>query len=299
MVNILISTYNGASFIEEQLDSIFAQTYQDFHVYIRDDGSDDNTVPIITSYMENRHLQQQITLVEGRNLGFCQSFFELLHMAKEGDYWAFCDQDDVWLPDKLNLSVHWMEGKENQEIPLLYHSGFQLGNADLSEKKIYKPKKFKYRFYNSITSNLFFGFAVTINRPLYERLLLVNPEQVKYHDWFSAMITAAFGYYHISHQISAIHRQHKNNSSPLYFFKKIPHGIRLLKGDFFYTRNAREFMHLFGDELCQSDREILSWFLNERYSFKNSCKKAFYPHRWNPQLPVELVLRGLMLIGKI
>ena len=299
LLNILISTYNGANFIEEQLDSIFSQTYQDFYVYIRDDGSTDNTVTIISEYVEKHRLNERVTLISGDNIGFSQSFFALLHMAKDGDYWAFCDQDDVWLPDKLRLAVHWMEGKENQEIPLLYHSGFQLGNADLSEKTVYRQQKFKYCFSNSITSNLFFGFAITINRPLYERLLLANPEVIKYHDWFAAMITAAFGYYHSSHQISAIHRQHKDNSSPLFFFSKIPHGIRLLKGDLFYTRNAREFMRLFGEELSEKDREILSWFLNERYSLKTACKKAFYLHRWNPQLLVELVLRGLMLIGKV
>lgn len=299
MLNILISTYNGENFIEEQLDSIFSQTYQDFHVYIRDDGSVDNTVTIISNYINKHTLSEHITMVAGNNIGFCPSFFELLYMAKDGDYWAFCDQDDVWLPDKLRLAVQWMEGKENQEIPLLYHSGFQLGNADLSEKTLYRPREFNYCFSNSITSNLFFGFAITINRSLYERLLLANPKEIKYHDWFAAMITAAFGYYHSSHQVGAIHRQHKDNSSPLFFIKKLPHGFRLLKGDMFYTRNAREFMRLFGDDLAESDRELLSWFLNDRYSFKIACKKAFYPHRWNPQLPVELVLRGLMLIGKV
>ena len=113
------------------------------------------------------------------------------------------------------------------------------------------------------------------------------------------MIVAAFGYYHLSHQMMAVHRQHEDNASPLFFFKKIPHGIRLLKGDMFYTRNAREFMRLFGEELSEKDRVILSWFCKEKYSFITACKKAFYPRRWNPQLPVEFVLRGLMLIGKI
>lgn len=299
MLNVLISTYNGARFIKEQLDSIFQQTYQDFHVYIRDDGSGDDTVAVVSGYIKERCLQERITLVSGSNIGFCQSFFELLNMSKEGEYWAFCDQDDIWLPDKLKLAIHWMEGKEDQTIPLLYHSGFQLGNADLSERTVYQSKKFNYQFYNSITSNQFFGFAVTINRPLYERLILANSKEIKYHDWFAAMITAAFGYYHCSHQVAAVHRQHKDNASPLFFFKKIPHGIRLLKGDMFYTRNAREFMRLFGEELSDDDKEVLSWFLNEGYSFRKSIKKAFFPHRWNPQLSVEIILRGLMLIGRV
>ena len=299
MVNILVSTYNGEKYITEQLDSIFAQSYQDFHVYIRDDGSQDRTVKVISDYIRNQHLQDRITLTEGANVGFCRSFYELLYQAKDGDYWAFCDQDDVWYEDKLALAVTWMKGKEDQSIPLLYHSGFELGNADLSERSIYQTGTFSYRFYNSITSNLFFGFAITMNRSLYERLILANPEEIKYHDWFAAMITAAFGYHHISHQVMAVHRQHAENSSPLHFFKKIPDGLKLLKGDLFYTRNAKEFMRLFGDELKQEDREILGWFVKDGYSFSRAIKKAFYKKRWNPKLPVELVLRGLMLIGRI
>ena len=299
MVNVLVSTYNGEKYIIEQLDSIVAQTYQDFHVYIRDDGSSDNTVKVITDYIKNQHLQHRITLIEGTNVGFCRSFFALLLLAKDGDYWAFCDQDDVWYEDKLSLAVSWMKGKETQEMPLLYHSAFELGNADLSEKKRYEPKPFAYQFYNAITSNLFFGFAVTINRSLYELLILANPEEIKYHDWFAAMITTAFGYYHMSHQIMAVHRQHEDNTSPLYFFKKIPDGLKLLRGDTFYTRNAKEFMRLFGEKLSPEQREIISWFTQDKYSFSLACKKAFYPKRWNPQIPVELVLRCLMLIGRI
>ena len=299
MVNVLISTYNGEKYIEEQLDSIMNQTYSNFKIYIRDDGSTDGTVRIIEKYIKNQHLQDRIVLVSGANVGFCRSFFELLYLAKDGDFWAFCDQDDVWLPDKLMLAINWMKGKENQNQPLLYHSAFELGNSDLSERQVYQPNAFRYQFYNSITSNLFFGFAVTINRCLYEKLILANPEVIKYHDWFAAMITAAFGYYHISHQVAAVHRQHEENSSPLFFIKKIPHGIKLLKGDSFYTRNAREFMRLFGDVLDAENREILSWFINDRYSLKLACKKAFYKKRWNPQLPVEFILRCLMLVGRI
>ena len=299
MVNILLSTYNGARYIEEQLESIRTQTYSNYHVYIRDDGSTDETVEVIHQFIKKYAMEEKITLTQGENVGFCKSFFLLLNQAKTGNYWAFCDQDDVWYPDKLKLAVDWMQGKEEQDIPLLYLSAFELANEDLSEREVYKTKNFAYRFENSITSNLFFGFATMINRRLYERLILANPEMIKYHDWFSAMIVAAFGYYHISHHISAVHRQHEDNSSPLVFLKKIPHGIRLLKGDCFYTKQAQEFMRLFGQELTPEQREVLGWFTNQKYSFTTACKKAFYPHRWNPQLPVELVLRVLMLVGKI
>lgn len=299
MINILLSAFNGAAYIEEQLDSIFSQVYQEFRVYIRDDGSTDDTVQVVKQYIQANNVSDRIVLACGDNIGFCKSFFELLYMASEGDYWAFCDQDDYWYPDKLRLAVEWMEKQGDKDIPLLYHSGFELGNADMTKKTSYHPRYFRYEFYNSITSNIFFGFAITINRGLYEKLILANPEEIKYHDWFAAMITAAFGKYHLSGQVEAVHRQHENNSSPLFFVKKIPHGIKLLKGDTFYTNNAREFMRLFGDELKASDRELLEWFVNEQYSLKNAFKKAFFKKRWNSQIPVELILRCLMVIGRI
>ena len=298
MINILISTYNGERYIEEQLDSIFAQTYQDFHIYIRDDGSTDATTQVITGYMEEHGVADQISFIAEENIGFSASFFCLLDWADQGNYWAFCDQDDIWYPEKLAKAVAWME-KNDPNIPLLYHSAFDLGNADMSERTSYHPQAFDYQFYNSITSNLFFGFAVTINRKLYEMLKRAHPEEIKYHDWFAAMITAAFGKYHLSEQVEAVHRQHENNASPLFFFKKIPHGIRLLKGDLFYRRNAREFKRLFGSQLSDKDQKILEWFVGDRYSLVTALRKTFYPHRWNPQIPVELVLRALMLIGKV
>lgn len=140
---------------------------------------------------------------------------------------------------------------------------------------------------------------MVINRELYDRLICADFDRIKYHDWFAAIIVAAFGKYTLSDEIEAVHRQHDNNASPLYFFKKIPDGIRLLRGDYFYTRNAREFNRLFFPEMDDAQKEICALFINERYSLKIAVKKAFYPKRWNMSLSVELILRALMLIGKI
>ena len=298
MVNVLISTYNGELYIEEQLKSIEKQTYQDYHVYIRDDGSRDHTVAMIQEYIEDNHLEDKYTLIEGENLGFSKSFYELLLEASDGEYWAFCDQDDYWYPDKLQNAINWMSNEDNQ-IPLLYHSGFEIGNADFSQRKKYSICQFSYTFRSSLTSNIFFGFAVVINRSLYEKLIMADFAKVKYHDWFSGMIVSAFGKYYMSDNIDAIHRQHGNNASPLYFLKKIPDGLKLLKGDDIYTRNVREFYHLFRNDMNSEQKALCEMFLNEKYRLPVALRKAFYPKRWNPQMKVELILRGLMLIGKI
>ncbi|MCM1499255.1 MAG: glycosyltransferase [Clostridium sp.] len=298
MVNVLISTYNGEKYIINQMESIEGQTYQQYHVYIRDDGSTDATLRIVQEFIEQNKLQNKYTLIKGNNIGFSQSFGELLKLAEKGDYWAFCDQDDYWYPKKIEYAVEWLEGRP-AEKPLLYHGGFEIGNENLTEKKKYPVSKFNYTFQTALTSNVFFGFSIVINRMLYEQLKRVDYRKVKYHDWFAGMIVAAFGEYFMSDEVEAIHRQHRNNTSPLYFFKKIPDGLKLLKGDDIYTRNAREFYRMYADVMSLEQRQLCEWFLNESYHVSTAFRKAFYLRRWNPQLKVEIVLRILMLLGKI
>jgi glycosyltransferase involved in cell wall biosynthesis len=247
----------------------------------------------------NHHEQERVILNASANVGFCRSFEQLLKSAPDGDYWAFCDQDDYWYPDKIAHAVEWMQRQQAPDIPLLYHSRFEIGNADLTEKIPYTPSQFEYQFSNAFTSNIFFGFGIVINRGLYERLVQADFGYIMYHDWFAAIITAAFGKYHMSQEIEAVHRQHAHNASPLYFFKKFPDGVRLLRGDNFYTRNAREFRRLFGDELNAEQKEIVNLFVNEKYHLRTALRKTFWKRRWNPQWKVEVVLRGLMLLGKV
>ena len=108
MIDILMSTYNGGRFVEQQIDSIIAQTFTDWRLLIRDDGSSDGTAEIVSRYADLH--RERICLIEsnGENLGACQSFARLLEGA-DADYMMFSDQDDVWLPDKLARQVEYFE----------------------------------------------------------------------------------------------------------------------------------------------------------------------------------------------
>lgn len=103
-VAVLLSTFNGARFLEEQLDSLLHQTSRDFHIYIRDDGSADGTVEIIGRYAAANC--EQITFIEDgeSRRGAAGSFFHLLESV-DSQYYMFCDQDDVWLPQKIEVSL--------------------------------------------------------------------------------------------------------------------------------------------------------------------------------------------------
>ncbi|MBO6101263.1 MAG: glycosyltransferase, partial [Spirochaetaceae bacterium] len=118
-ITILLSTYNGEKYIEEQLQSIFAQTcWQNCTLVVRDDGSKDGTLAILKKYEQ----QGKLRLECGENIGFVRSFFWLINNATEADYYSFADQDDVWNVNKVERAVKMLENaaSEAPQKPLLY-----------------------------------------------------------------------------------------------------------------------------------------------------------------------------------
>src|SRR5437868_8067638 len=97
IVNILLPTHNGAKFLSGMLESISAQSYRDIILTIRDDGSTDETYSLLSAWAAGR---PSVCVSSGKNLGAMRSFFHLLQSARDSDYFAFADQDDVWLPEK-------------------------------------------------------------------------------------------------------------------------------------------------------------------------------------------------------
>lgn len=108
-VTIYMSTYNGEKYLSEQIDSILSQKNVDVTLVIRDDGSTDNTKNIIKSYLEKN---KNIVVIEGENIGYANSFLSLLKTDFGTDYYAFSDQDDIWLSDKLSRAISKIKGSK-------------------------------------------------------------------------------------------------------------------------------------------------------------------------------------------
>lgn len=127
---ILISTYNGEKYLKEQLDSIFSQSYKDFEIIARDDGSSDETINILKSY--------NIKILDtDKNLGAKLSFSTLLNDAvtnTDRGYFMFCDQDDIWKSDKIEKTITTMKEleKENTDLPLLVHTDLEVVDEKLN-----------------------------------------------------------------------------------------------------------------------------------------------------------------------
>ena len=205
MVHILLSTYNGEKYICEQLESIFSQTYREFKLYIRDDGSTDSTVKKINQYLtrfpEHAARTQWIPNEKHENLGYMMSFWKLLELASGADYYAFCDQDDVWLPEKVERGINALEKEHREnssansysEQPLLYFSNFYQCNEDLSEKKEGPVYSGNIKFENVLFYTPAFGFTILINENL-RCLALGNFDHIGLpHDGWVQKAAAAFG----------------------------------------------------------------------------------------------------------
>ncbi len=157
-VQILMSTYNGEEFIREQLDSILGQSYPDVDILIRDDGSTDDTFVILKEYEE---LHQNIHAYQGANLGVNRSFFELLSESNpKASYIGFCDQDDCWLPEKIEAAVRQLERMEG---PALYCGAKTLVNENLEPLGSQQNPHVTPGFGNAVIESICSGCTLVVN----------------------------------------------------------------------------------------------------------------------------------------
>lgn len=217
-VTIVMSTYNGSDFLTEQLESIINQTYADWSLLIRDDGSSDDTVDIIAKYTK---LDARIHRFDdsSENLGPARSFFRLLG-AVESQIFMCCDQDDVWLPHKVGEAVEFL-GRWDCQKPRLLFTELQVVNADLNiiASSFMNHQKFDPTRANSLRGllmqNVVVGCSVAGNRALLTVMMGSNFRVVTgglMHDWWLALVAAAFGTIEYSPRVSLLYRQHSRNS---------------------------------------------------------------------------------------
>ena len=131
MIAILLATYNSGPYIKEQIDSILAQTYKEWKLVVRDDLSTDNTVEIIKEYIGRYPDKISILDNHGESKRAYLNFVELLKNV-ESEYYMFCDHDDVWLPNKIELSIQRMKEVEKLDTPVVVHTDMKVVDQDLN-----------------------------------------------------------------------------------------------------------------------------------------------------------------------
>jgi glycosyltransferase involved in cell wall biosynthesis len=206
----LLCTYNGSPFLGEQLDSIDRQTYAGWRLVISDDGSTDGTLKIAKEFMDGH--PDRVCIIEGPDKGFAGNFLAVAAKPPfRAEYWAFCDQDDIWEPDKLSKAVQ-MLAKVLPEVPALYCSRTLL--IDARGKKLGSSPIFTLvpSFHNALVQNIASGNTMVFNEAARRLLAEASEGEVFFHDWLLYLVVTGCGgkvFYDREHTVR--YRQHGSN----------------------------------------------------------------------------------------
>lgn len=218
-LEILLSTHNGERYLSDQIDSILAQSYTDWRLLIRDDGSTDSTRDVIDTYI-NSHPDTIILLKDELGcLGTAQSYSQLL-LQSNAPYIAFCDQDDRWISEKLANQMSNMleeENKTGKDFPLLINTDLMvttntldiLSNSFWEYQNINPVKMNSLR--NLLIQNHITGCTCLINRALANNALPIAKDAIMY-DWWIALVAAAKGKIISISTPTVLYRQHDRNT---------------------------------------------------------------------------------------
>lgn len=211
-VAILLSTYNGAAFLREQLDSLIGQTYENWVIHASDDGSSDETLEILAAYQKELGTDR-LVIWEGPRRGFSANFLSLLKRPTlDASFFAYCDQDDVWESDKLEQAMLWCQPIPSSQ-PALYCSRTQLIDEDGHPIGLSPLFSATPTFRNALVQSIAGGNTMLFNVATRNLLMKTRDEDhIISHDWWTYLVVAGCGgaiFYDANPSIG--YRQHGKN----------------------------------------------------------------------------------------
>lgn len=217
-IDILLSTYNSERYLDILLDSLLKQTYSNFRILIRDDGSTDKTLQIIYNYTLKYCKKVYLIKSSSENLKPAKSFAELLQHSN-ADYFMFCDHDDYWLPDKVEITYRKMQEAEKNHpgVSVLVFTDLVIVNEKLEiiHSSLWKfsrtPPRLSENPYTLAINNPVFGCTVMINKTA-KSLVLPIPDLAIMHDWWIALKVAQSGHITYVNKGTIYYRQHELNT---------------------------------------------------------------------------------------
>jgi glycosyltransferase involved in cell wall biosynthesis len=271
-ISVALATYNGASFLNDQLQSIFNQTLKPFEIIVCDDRSTDQTHTILQAYQDKGLLKFQIN---DTSLGVIKNFQKTISFCR-GEYIALSDQDDIWMPEKLEQCIKEMKKIEkNNTKPALVFSDLEVVDENLnvissSLWQHLRAKPWKETFSSILFGNVVTGCAMVINQPMADALKNIPP-QAMMHDHWAALIAFGFGQYGFITDRLVKYRQHTLNVTNNYkrnlknriatLFKDVRQSF---KNNGFLEKElnqAAAFEGLFKTQLPEGHQQMLSKFL--------------------------------------
>lgn len=294
----MLSTYNGQRYIREQLDSLYQQKDIDFHILVRDDGSKDNTVEILKDYQKK---YGKMTIHVDENMGAAMSFHTLMSYAYKDfsnfDFYAFSDQDDVWLEDKLYTATEQLSTNNGD----LYYCNAIVTDADLNKISYLGCKQdlsLQYLMFRQpalgctqVMTKQYFSFCTE----LFQDYVQKTPPLIELHDvwtmWISQMIGAKVI---VDDDAHMLYRQHGNNVTThnregvLQKMRRVSKRNRKHKGCAY--SNLKIIGELLQNQLTPNAKDVL----NRMYDYKSSILKtlsfAFYMQKYFKSLSIKAMV---------
>jgi len=209
LVAILLCSYNGAAFLPQQLASLQSQTHRNWRLVVSDDGSTDGSREICERMIESCQLEVR----DGPKRGICQNFLSLITDARiGGDYFAYCDQDDIWHPDKLERAISTLATIPSAK-PAMYCSRTHVVAADGSHLGFSPLCPRPPDFRNALVENIASGNTIVMNKAARDLFVAAGPQNVMLHDWWTyQLVSGAGGIVSYDPVPSLDYRQHANNA---------------------------------------------------------------------------------------
>jgi hypothetical protein len=272
-VHILLASYQGAAYIGAQLASIAAQTHGNWHLTISDDGSADDTLAICQAFAA-QHPRHTVRLIEGPRQRSTANFFHLLRTvapASDDELFAFCDQDDVWMPDKLTRAISALRSLQPAAgQAALYAARTQLVDEQLRPMGFSEQPMRPLGFGNALLQNVGSGNTMVFNTALLRLLRKVQPVHSVWHDWTAYQaVTGCGGRMHFDPEPCLLYRQHAHNQvgSQGRSLDKLERVSLLFKGQYRTWGDQTEAaMDDLADELDANARRLLQNYQRMRRS---------------------------------
>ena len=268
---ILLATYNSENFLEEQINSILSQTYHNFEIYIRDGGSTDSTLGIISSFQKK--YPRKIFFIGSQHSSPLENFSALL-LAISSNLIMFADHDDVWMPDKISRSLkayRELEHKYGTQTPLMVFTDTKVVDVELNE---IAPSMIRYqhlapydlKLSRLLVQNVPNGNTMLFNRELAELARPIPPSAVMHDHWIT-LVAVLFGKIAFLDEPTLLYRQSGSNVygafhyTPLAFLRKALDGPGRIRKRFYQNvTQGKALLERFHDQLPPPEQEILEAF---------------------------------------
>ena len=275
VVTVLLSTYNGEKYLPELLESVYAQTDVEVHLLVRDDGSTDQTIHLLQREQEKGRLQWY----GGDNLGPARSFLALMDSAPQCEWYAFCDQDDVWLPHKLSRALRRLREADGAAPALYYGRPFLVDEKLSPLPPTSRALERMETFASSLVASNATGCTMVFNRRLLEAVNRRKPDYVFMHDdWVHKLCLMEKGRLFFDENVPLLYRQHGGNliGTPSSEWMKLRRHLQsLTRRDCVRSRTAASLLQCCSDRMDPLDRRCAQMAADYKDSLRAILRLAF------------------------